>query len=194
MMLTAPLFVPECYADTALMLTLLRENADNQKSLRDFYVNHQHGIGNVGNLMNERWEDYGQSRRIVGLVDLDKKFNEQPYLREFTRIVAGGNERGQHAFVLLQHHTRLTQFLIGLNPAFEDWLDARADESGTSRVAFRLETDSKRFKRYCHQADTLNRTSQLRCLLAEIARARPPAYAALADFVGRVMDLEKPLP
>lgn len=50
MQLPHPLFTPECYADTALMLTLLRENADNEKELAK-YVNHQHGIGNVGNLM-----------------------------------------------------------------------------------------------------------------------------------------------
>lgn len=194
MLLTAPLFVPECYADTALMLTLLRENPANQKQLRNFYVNHQHGIGNVGNLMQQRWKDHGQSRRVVGLVDLDKKFDEQPYLREFTRVVAGSLERRQHSFVLLQHHERLTQFLLVLNPAFEDWLDARAAECGTSRAACGLETDSKRFKRYCHQVDTLNDGSKLRHLLDAIATARPPAYTALAEFVSRVMDLERPLP
>jgi hypothetical protein len=40
---TPVLFVPECYADTAVTLTLLRENRANHKRLLNF-VSHGQGI------------------------------------------------------------------------------------------------------------------------------------------------------
>ncbi|MEJ7660395.1 MAG: hypothetical protein WKG07_12650 [Hymenobacter sp.] len=61
------------------MLTLLRENDFNEKELAQ-YTNHQHGIGNVGGVMKAI---QSAERRVVGLVDLDKRFHEQPYLAQF---------------------------------------------------------------------------------------------------------------
>ncbi len=136
-----PLFIPECYADTALMLTLLRENADNEKELAK-YVNHQHGIGNVGSLMDA---EYDPRRRVVGLVDLDKKFHEQPYLAQF-ELRAGSLERKAGPHAVLQHPTRPTQYLLALNPAFETWLADRAAELGTTLVACGLPAETKAFK------------------------------------------------
>ncbi len=182
-----PLFVPECYADTALMLTLLRENAANEKELAR-YVNHQHGIGNVGRVMKAE----GAGRRVVGLVDLDKKFHEQPYLAQF-RLLAGSLERKMQSHALLQHPARPTQYLLALNFAFETWLADRAAELGTTLAAYGLPGDSKAFKTHS-RTDGLRRHGPLRQLLNAIATARHPAYAAPAGFIAAIMHPGGPLP
>jgi len=187
MSLLHPLFVPECYADTALMLTLLRENADNEKELA-LHVNHQHGIGNVGSVM----EAVQGTRRVVGLIDLDKKFHEQPYLAQF-KLRAGSLDRKAGPHAVLQHPTRPSQYLLALNPAFEAWLSERAVELGTTLAAYGLPTEPKAFKNYS-RAQGLNRRGQLRRLLNAIATARHPAYAAPASFIAAVMHLDGPLP
>jgi len=86
----SPLFMPECYADTALMRTLLRENSNNRAQLNKLSVNHQHGIGNVGNKMEAQWSP-GTARRVLGMVDLDREFGQQPYLSQFSRVLGGSN-------------------------------------------------------------------------------------------------------
>ena len=182
-----PLFVPECYADTALMLTLLRENDANEKELAK-HVNHQHGIGNVGSLM----EAVQGARRVVGLVDLDKRFHEQPYLAQF-KLRAGSLDRKAGPHAVLQHPARPNQYLLALNPAFEAWLSERAAELGTTLAQCGLPTEPKAFKTYSRMQG-LNRHGQLRQLLNAIATARHSAYAEPASFIAAVMDLERPLP
>ena len=188
MQLPHPLFVPECYADTALTLTLLRENDANEKELAK-YVNHQHGIGNVGSLMQSVQDP---RRRVVGLVDLDKKFHEQPYLAQF-KLRAGSLERKAGPHALLQHPERPSQYLLALNPAFETWLADRATELGTTLLACGLPTDAKAFKTYS-RTEGLQRHGQLRQLLNAIATARYPAYAEPARFIAAIMHLKGPLP
>ena len=151
-MATAPtpvIFVPECHADTALMLTLLGENrpdlratATARQHLRQL-VDHEQGIGNVGNNMRQQLQAFGATRRVVGLVDLDTKFNQHTYLREFTTLLGGHRQRGQGDFALLQHATAPHHYLIAINPAFEKWLQARVTELGKTLNDFGLPTDFK---------------------------------------------------
>lgn len=187
-----PLFISECHADTALMLTLLRENTANEKQLKDF-VNHQHGIGNVSGIMQKQWEEYKFSRRIVGLVDLDEDFGKDPYLCQFTRVLGGSMERKAHSHALLQHASNLTHYLVVLNPVFERWLEARATEIGSTMALYGLPTKPNVFKRYS-RTEGKKSDSQLRKLLNAIATARHPAYAEPARFIAAIMYLDGPLP
>jgi hypothetical protein len=187
-----PLFVPECHADTALMLTLLRENAANEKQLKAF-VNHQHGIGNVSGVMQAQWEEFKSARRVVGLVDLDEDFGKDPYLRLFTRVLGGSMERKAYSHALLQHASNSTHYLVVLNPVFERWLEARAVEIGSTMALYGLPTKPSAFKRYS-RVEGKKPGSQLRQLLNAIATARHPAYAAPASFIAAVMHLDGPLP
>ena len=68
------MFLPECWVDTALMRTLLQN--------RQLY-NHQLGISKVGGTMERQAATYGTGRVVVGMVDRDKKFEENTYLRAF---------------------------------------------------------------------------------------------------------------
>jgi hypothetical protein len=201
-MATAPtpiIFVPECHADTALMLTLLGENrpelratAAARQRLRPL-VDHEQGIGNVGNKMRLQQREFGATRRVVGLVDLDAKFSQHTYLREFTTLLDGHRQRGQGDFALLQHAAAPHHYLIAINPAFEKWLQARAAELGKTLDDFGLPTDFKLLKRYCKKEEA-EYDPRLRGLLDAIAAANFPVYRALAEFVAQVMNLAMPLP
>lgn len=184
---THALFVPECHADTALMITLLRENAISEENPYRF-VSHGQGIGNVGRVMDD--PNLGSARRVIGMVDLDVKFYQQPYLGLFTAF-GGSMERKKHSYALLRHPTNPSQFLIVLNHACDAWLWQRAAEAGLSLANFDLPTDFTGFKKYCKK-----RAAELglRPLLAAIAVARPTAYGVLADFVANALDLTRPMP
>lgn len=196
---TAPtpiIFVPECHADTALMLTLLGENQHALRAttaarqhLRQF-VDHEQGIGNVGNNMQRQLREF-PARRVVGLVDLDAKFNQNPYLREFTTVLGGQRERGQGAYALLQHATAPHHQLIAINPAFEKWLQARAAELGKTLGDFNLPTDFKLLKRYCKKEEA-EYDPNLRALLDAVA-ADFPVYRALAAFVTQAVASAMPV-
>lgn len=188
---TPVLFVPECHADTAVTLTLLRENPDSRKRLLD-YVSHQQGIGNVGNNLRRQPVASGSARRVVGIVDLDKK-SEHPHLREFTRVRGGGVARNQYSHALLQHQEHSSQYLIALNPACDKWIWDRVTELGKTPADFGLPNDFKEFKAYC-KTQAAERDPSLRNLLAAVATAYHPAYRALAEFVADIMDLDHPLP
>lgn len=129
---------------------------------------------------------------MVELVDLDKKFHEQPYLAQF-ELRAGSLERKAGPHAVLQHPTRPTQYLLALNQAFETWLADRAVELGTTLTACGLPAETKAFKNYSRMQGLLRR-GQLRQLLSAIATARHPAYAEPARFIAAIMHLAGPLP
>lgn len=192
-------FVPECHADTALALTLLgenqpvlRETEEARLQLRQF-VDHELGMGNVGRSMKRQLAEFGPRRIVVGLVDLDIRFDQQPYLREFTKVLGGNRIRKQDSYALLQHPVHTTHYLMVINPAFEMWLLARVAEMGKSVADFGLPTDFKFLKKYCKRLDA-EYDPQLRALLDAVAAANLPAYRALAEFVAQVMDLAGPQP
>ena len=56
-----------------------------------------------------------------------------------------------------------------------------------------MPNDFEDFKEHC-KTPGAERDPGLRAMLAAIATARHPAYAALADFVAQLMDLTRPLP
>lgn len=189
---TPVLFVPECYADTAVALTLLRENRASQSRLLHF-VNHAKGIKKVGSVMSTQPTSSGNARRVVGMVDFDADFYEHPHLKGFTRQLGGGTERKKHSHVLLQHETYRSQFIVALNPACEAWIIARLGELGKTPADFGLPNDFEAFKEYC-KTQGVERDQRLRTLLAAVATAYHPAYRALAEFVASIMDLNSPLP
>lgn len=199
-MLVAPtpvIFVPEGHADTALMLTLLGENqpllraTENARLLLRQFVDTEQGIGQVGNNMERQLKNFGSTRRVIGLIDLDKDFYEKPYLSQFTRVLGGSMTRESHSYALLGHPNHPTHFLIGINPAFEKWLLARLKEMGRGIEDFDLPVNFSELRHYCKK-QRAEYDPRLRALLDAIAAANYPAYSALADFVAQMMDAVRP--
>jgi hypothetical protein len=174
------LFVPECWADTALMYSLLV--TPNNHNL----VSHAQGIGNVGNILEDK-KGVRQGRRLVGLVDRDKKFHEQPYLAQFTRVVGGG-QGPTDTHCILQHPEHPEQHLIVLNPACDLWLLEAAQQAQLPLAEMGVPTELEPFKEFSKQ-NGVTKNPRMRELLWRIQQARPPMYRELADFVAGRMDL-----
>ncbi|MBT9395126.1 hypothetical protein KLP40_18305 [Hymenobacter sp. NST-14] len=174
------LFVPECWADTALMHALLV--TPNNHNL----ISHAQGIGNVGRVLKDE-KGLRQGRRLVGMVDRDKKFAENPYLAEFTQIVAGSLDRTS-PHCILRHATRPDQHLIVLNPACDTWLFQAAQEASVSLIDLDIATTLPEFIDFCKQ-DGITNNPRMKELLWAIQQARPAIYRELADFIASIMDI-----
>lgn len=169
-----PMFVPECYIDTALMRTLLHD--------RKLY-NHQHGIGNVGNVMERQARLFGPARQVIGMVDCDKKFEEQDYLSAFGSLKRGNSKQPTHH--LLTHPSLPSQRLIVLNPACDAWVFRAAQEAGINPGDYGLPTTLPAFIKFCKDRGVAD-VPELRSFLEAIRRAYPPLYQELAEFVASV--------
>lgn len=179
------LFIPECWADTALMYALLV--TPNNHDL----VSHAQGIGNVGRLLKDE-KGLRRGRRLVGMVDRDKKFAEHPYLAEFTRVQVGGlSQDSPHC--ILQHTTRIDQHLIVLNPACDTWLFRAAHEAKLPLAEMGIATTLPEFIDFCKQ-DGITTNPKMKELLRAIQQARPVVYRELADFVARIMNISSTHP
>ncbi len=110
------LFVPECYGDTLIVELLLRSLAIFSHLKITEVVNHQKGINKVGAAM----KSVGQrkDKLAIGIVDNDKKITHS-YIKEFIDITPVNNENSN---LQLKKHPTHNQFLIVLNPAFDQWL------------------------------------------------------------------------
>jgi hypothetical protein len=111
-----PLFIPEGHIDKALNRALL---AYHQHS--DALVNRKQGASGVAHAMKEQWKVFGLTRRVVGLIDNDKKIFIIPYLAEFTREVKRF-DAAEAAHSIRQHPARPSQYLIMLDPACDTWV------------------------------------------------------------------------
>ncbi len=104
--------LPECYADTNLMETIVPPRKG---------YNHQKGCGTVARRMQGKLKD----SFAVGILDKDKK--EISYLREFElKIDTDGLELYRHRS-MNRHH-----YLIFIKPAIEQWIIENAEEAGIS--------------------------------------------------------------
>ena len=137
--------------------------------------------------MLQQSELNGAGRRVVGLVDRDKKFRQQPYLSTFTTIRAGGlGDSDPHC--ILQHPERPSHYLIVLNPACDTWLFRAAQASGINLPLLGLPETLPDFIQFCKQED-VEQTTSMQNLLWAIQQARPAVYRELADFVATIMDI-----
>lgn len=176
------LFIPECNVDTALALSLV--------SYRYTFVSHRQGIGQVARVMVEQRQAARDGRRIIGMVDNDKKFRQAPALAEFTTIVGGGTEK-EHPHCIRQHPRHPNQYLIVLKPACVTWLFRAAQEVAVVLPALQLPTSLPSFIDFCKQRD-VEETVPMRELLWALQQSRPTAYRELAEFVADMMDIAPP--
>jgi hypothetical protein len=174
-----PMFVPECWVDSALMRTLLHD--------RRLY-NHQHGISKVGSTMERQAATHGTGRVVVGMVDRDKKFEENMYLRTFAPPAKVRSEDAKHH--ILTHPAQPTQHLIVLNPACDAWIFRAARAAGLDLAAYGLPDTLPGFIAFCKHEDVID-IPALRALLEDIRRAYPPAYQQLAEAVAAMVSAQQ---
>ena len=174
------LFVPECHVDTALTRTLLAD--------RLTFINHQHGISKVANVLRQQAESGRGPRFVVGVVDRNKKIADVKYLREFSHPVqarSGPNCR----YAVYQHPAHPTHYLIVMDPACDTWIFEAAHAAGVDPAHFGLPATLPTFIEVMKDEDAED-NPQLIKLLRAIKQAQPTAYRELAEFVADVMDEE----
>ena len=119
------LVIPECYADTNLVNTLLRKTA----------ANHQHCCSKVMSIMKDKEAD----NFAVGIIDFDKKREQNVYLKEFKLLKAS-----EH-LELYVHESR-PHYVIFIKKAIEDFVQSCAAATGTDLKRYGFSGDLKELK------------------------------------------------
>lgn len=110
--------IPECYADTNLIQTLLQIKG----------ANHQKSCGQVTNEMKQRFHD----DFAVGIIDLDKK---QSIYAEECETIASSNEFS------VCRHAGTNHYLIKIHNVLENFIIHCAEETGVDLLPLGIPLD-----------------------------------------------------
>lgn len=119
--------LPECYVDTKVA-EIITQSSEK--------YNHQHGCGQIANLLKNRFKD----TVALGIIDEDK--NKGPianYFLEFENIKFENN-------LILKKHKEKKQYLILICPEIEKWLLKNAISAQVNPSDFNLPHDLHGFK------------------------------------------------
>ena len=119
--------LPECYVDTKVAEIITRSSEK---------YNHQHGCGQIANLLKKRLKD----SVALGIIDEDK--NKGPianYFLEFDEI------KSENRLILKKHRER-KQYLILICPEMEEWLLINANAVNVDPLSFNLPLKMKGLK------------------------------------------------
>ncbi len=184
-----PIFIPEGHIDKALTRTVVGLSRQV-----DQIVNRKQGCTGVARAMQDEWKKYGSQRRVIGMVDDDKKFADVAYLTEFSREV-GNSHAAEASHSIRRHPARPTQYLIVLAPACDTWIWQAAVQAGLVLAAYQMPETRREFVSFCKgRGKWVGTDPQMLKLLDDIRRNRPDLFVALAGFVTQIMKLDRPLP
>ena len=189
-MTTQPLFLPEGHIDKALNRALIAYH-------REFstLVNRKQGASGVANEMMLQWTRHGLTRRVVGMIDADKKIFNIAYLAEFKSGELRRFQFQEAAHIIFQHPTRTSQYLIMLDPACDTWVWQAAVGAGLALAVYPLPPNRADFVEYSKDGGKLIGTDpRMLQLLLDVKKANPALFADLARFVSQIMDLSRPMP
>lgn len=185
-----PLFLPEGHIDKALNRTLIAYHREF-----DSLVNRKQGASGVANEMKLQWNKHGLSRRVVGMVDADKRIFKIAYLAEFRNDKVRTFQFQDAAHTIFQHPIRTSQYLIMLDPACDTWVWQATVGAGLALAAYGLPTDRIKFVEFSKdQGKDVGHDRRILELLMDVRKANPALFADLTRFVAQIMDLNRPLP
>lgn len=150
--------LPECFVDTNLIETLMRDGC-----------NHQKGCGTVTKVMQEKFDD----EFAVGIIDKDRK--EVAYLKEFDEVVNTGT-------LFLFKHKKKHHYIIQIYPAIEQFMLAAADSVGISLADFNLPTDLDILKKQS-KSTTSKDDYRFKNLFRALHQLGAPAIVQLRDWI-----------
>lgn len=156
--------IPECYVDTKVAEIL-------GKSSKKY--NHQHGCGDVANLMKKR-----QNRICLGIVDEDK--NKGPEIKYFSEFIICLTENN----LILKRHKDFQQFLILICPEIEKWLlnDAIAVNLDPTHEIFGLPLDLKGFRSISKTKD-IDRNEGFKRFVKALINNNAPSVTTLQNWL-----------
>jgi hypothetical protein len=162
-MKTDYLIIPECYADTNLIETIVPPS--QQKG-----YNHQMGCNNVASKMQNDLKDCF----ALGIIDKDKK--SIGYLNEFETIDQRNN------LFLYKHKTR-HHYIIQISPAIEKFI---LDEAATFRVnleEFELSNNLEKLKQVTKKV-TSKKEPRLTSLFKKLNSFETSQFKTLSYWIG----------
>ncbi len=131
--------MPECYADTNLIETLMQAS-----------VSHQKGCNQVAGAMQRNFDN----RFSVGIIDYDKK--KPKYLNELEVLA-----QSQH--LQLYKHPSRPHYIITIKPAIENFILACVEELGVNPKDYGVSTSLEGLKKQTKRVDS-NKDTHLTAL------------------------------
>jgi hypothetical protein len=156
-------FIPECNADTALLLAL---------GIPDSYINKADNNSKIAKSMISQSRHY--HKRLIGLTDLDKK-NIPSYFGQFEEIRSGHD-------IFYKKKSDCQHFLIFLKPAVEKWLLKAASKVDISISDFGFQSDVKVLKNETTHIK-IRDDKNFRNFILAIKNAESPAMKFLTDII-----------
>jgi len=145
--------VPECFAETALVKALFKEEQD--------YLNHAPGIHRVSAILKKR--DV-QDFISIGFIDKDKK-NAPKYFDEFIMVESIIN-------VEFKKHPDTNDYLILVIPAIEKFILNELEQIDLSPSDFNLPSNFNEFKKIMKKQSIGNNTGY-KSILRKLAELKP---------------------
>jgi hypothetical protein len=156
------LVIPECYADTAFIETIVPP--DNQRG-----YNHQMGCNKVANKMqNELIDNFA-----LGIIDKDKRSIR--YLDEFSLIA-------DKKSLLLYKHPNRHHYIIQIYPAIERFILESCIEVEIDLTDYGLSNDLEDLKQKTKK-QTSKKNPQLIQLFKELKNRNAPQVVALSNWI-----------
>ena len=159
-------FVPECYADTALLKIIFKIPVDK--------VNHADGIHKVAKAMIAQKENY--NKVVVGLVDNDKK-NLPRYFDDFITLESDNG-------ILFKKKPNTNHFLIMICPEFEKWILESAKIVNVNPKDYDIPLNPKILHNRT-QLINVAKDSKLMDFIKEIKAKKAPSFEKLRNILNR---------
>jgi hypothetical protein len=161
------LVIPECYADTAFIETIVPP--DNQRG-----YNHQMGCNKVANKMqNDLKDDFA-----LGIIDKDKRTIK--YLDEFNPVA---NKKS----LFLYKHPNKHHYIIQIYPAIERFILESCSEVDIDLSDYGLKSDLEGLKQTTKRK-TSKKDPQLIQLFEELKNRNAPQVITLAKWINYLKD------
>ena len=158
-----PQVLPECYADTALILSLVPD---------PLVIVHIYGIPNVAKELKEA-QELQKDIRLIGVVDKDKR--TPPYLLTFETI----HEQNK---VCLKRKGNSELYLIVIDKAIESFLLWNAAEIGIDITAYGFPNDIKPLGKALKTTAIGSDSNYLR-LLTDLHTLQAPGFVTLHQLL-----------
>jgi hypothetical protein len=156
------LIIPECYADTNLIETLVPPSQGKG-------YNHQMGCNKVSSKMQIDLKD----SFALGIIDKDKK--EIRYLDDFNTI----NKRSN---LFLYKHKTKHHYIIQISPAIERFILVEAAEKSVNLEEFGLSNDLDKLKQVTKRT-TSKKEPRLSLLFKELVKKEASQVLALSEWI-----------
>ncbi|HLG38858.1 MAG TPA: hypothetical protein VI461_04280, partial [Chitinophagaceae bacterium] len=163
--------VPECYVDTKVAEIAGRHE-----------YNHQHGRGNVANLLKNKLKD----KPALGIIDEDK--NKGPLPKYFSEFKVIKEENG----LLLKYNER-NHYLIIFCPEIEKWLLDNANVVTVNPANFNLPTDLTEFKRIT-KAPNIDTNLHFYRFIKALLKNKAPGLITFQKWIDAFTKNEMPKP